>query len=116
MKNIYLWLNQSLPYSIEVLKHSVKIRLKDQFIQKWHEIISQRGKCTVYRIIKTAFGFKSYLNELPDLLKTYFTKFRCRNHRLPIEAGARSQVLRDNFKEERKNVDNSKYYVRPSTF
>ena len=110
--------------TIEVFKHSVKIRLKDQFIQKWHEIISQGGKCTVYRIIKTSFGFESYLNELPDLLRKYFTKFRCRNHRLPIEAGVRSQVLRDmricqfcetdigdefyyllccpNFKEERK--------------
>ena len=139
-----LWLNQSLPCSIEVFKHSVKIRLKDQFIQKWHEIISQRGKCTVYRIIKTSgFGFESYLNELPDLLRKYFTKFRYRNHRLPIEAGVRSKVLRDmricqfcetdigetdigdefhyllcfpNFKEERKHFINSKYYARPSTF
>ena len=120
-----LWLNQSLPCSTEVFKQSVKIRLRDQFIQKRHETISQGGKCTVYRIIKTSFGFENYLNELPDLLRKYFTKFRCRNHRLPIEAGARSQVLRDmrmcqfcetdigdefhyllcchTFKEERKN-------------
>ena len=116
----------------------MKVRLKDQFIQKWHEIISQGGKCTVYRIIKTSFGFESYLNELPDLLRKYFTKFRCRNHRFPIKAGVRSQVLRDmricqfcetdigdefyyllccpNFKEERKHLINSKYHVRPSTF
>ena len=133
-----LWLNQSLPCSIEVFKQSVKIRLRDQFIQRWHETISQGGKCTIYRIIKTSFGFENYLNELPDLLRKYFTKFRCRNHRLPIEAGARSQVLRDmrmcqfceidigdefhyllccpTFKEERKNFINSKYYRRPSTF
>ena len=57
-----LWLNQSLPCSIKVFKHSVKIRLKYQFIQKWHDIISQGGKCTVYRINKTSFGFESYLN------------------------------------------------------
>ena len=66
-----LWLNQSLSCSIEVFKHSVKIRLRYQFIQKWHEIISQGGKCTVYRISKTSFGFESYLNELPDLLRKY---------------------------------------------
>ena len=30
-----LWFNQP----IEVFKHSVKIQLKDRFIQKWHEII-----------------------------------------------------------------------------
>ena len=89
------WLNQTLPCSIEAFKQSVKLRLKDQFIQKWQESISQGGKCTIYRIIKTTFGFENYLNDLPDLLRKYFTKFRCRNHRLPIEAGVRSQVLRD---------------------
>ena len=53
-----LSMNQSLPYSIEVFKHSVKIRLKDHFIQKWHKIISQGEKCTVYRLIETSLGFK----------------------------------------------------------
>ena len=48
-------------------------RLKYQFIQKWHENISEGGKCTVYRIIKTSFGFENYLNELPDLLSKYYT-------------------------------------------
>ena len=70
------------------------------------------------------FGFENHLKHLPDLLRNYFSMFRCRNHRLPIEAGVRSQVLRDmrvyahfvkhigdefhylpccvNFKEERK--------------
>ena len=36
-----LWLNHSLPCSIKVLKQAVKIRLRDQFIQKWHETIPQ---------------------------------------------------------------------------
>ena len=67
------WLNQTLPCSIEAFKQSVKLRLKDQFIQKWQESISQRGKCTIYRIIKTTFGFENYLNDLPDLLRKYFT-------------------------------------------
>ena len=89
------WWNQTLPCSIEAFKLSVKLRLKDQFIQKWQETISQGGKCTIYRIIKTTFGFEKYLNDLPDLWRKYFTKFRCPNHRLPIEAGVRSQVLRD---------------------
>ena len=111
--------------------------MKDQFIQKWHESISQGGKCTVYRIIKTTFGFENYLNTLPQLLRKYFTKFRCRNHRLPIEAGVRSQVLRDmrlchlcqkdigdeyhyllccsHFSEERKKYIYPKYWRRPST-
>ena len=49
----------------------------------------------LYRIIKTTFGYENYLNDLPDVLRKYFTTFRCQNHRLPIEAGVRSQVLRD---------------------
>ena len=124
-------------YDIKVFKHSVKMRLKDQFIQKWHEIISQGGKCTVYRIIKTSLCFESYLNELPDLHLKYFTKFRCRNHCFLIEAGVRSQLLRDiricqfcetdigdefyyllccpNFKEERKHFINLKYELFKQT-
>ena len=62
------WLNQTLPCSIEPFKQSVKLRLNDQFIQKWQESISQGGKCTIYRIIKTRFGFENYSNDLPDLL------------------------------------------------
>ena len=29
------WLNKTLPCSFEAFKQSVKLRLKDQFIQKW---------------------------------------------------------------------------------
>ena len=57
------WLNQTLPCSIEAFKQSVKLRLKDQFIQKWQESISQGGKCTIYRIIKTTFGLEFFLND-----------------------------------------------------
>ena len=66
-------------------KRAVKIRLKDQFIKNGIKLYHN----AVYRIIKTSFCFESYLNELPDLLRKYFTKLRCRNHRLPIEAGVR---------------------------
>ena len=41
-----------LDVDIKVFKHSVKIRLIDQFIQKWPEIISQGGKCTVFVLLK----------------------------------------------------------------
>ena len=133
-----LWLNQSLPCSIEVFKHSVKIRLKDQVIQNGTELYHKEENVQFIVLLKHRLASESYLNELPDLLGKYFTKFRCRNHRLPIEAGVRLQVLRDmhicqfcetdiddefhyllccpNFKEERKHFINSKHYVRPSTF
>ena len=119
------WMILAWASPFKAFKQSVKLRLKEQFIQTWHKSISQ-VTCTKYRIIKITFGFENYLNDLPDLLRKYFTKFRCRNHRLPIEAGVRSQVLRDmrvcqfcktdigdefhyllccfNFKEERKKI------------
>ena len=65
-----LWLKQSLPCYIEVFKRAVKIRLKDQFIKNGIKLYHN----AVYRIIKTSFCFESYLNELPDLLRKYFTK------------------------------------------
>ena len=59
------WLKKALPCFIEVFKQSVKLRLKYQFIQKWHEPISQGEKCTLYRIIQIAFGFENYVNKKP---------------------------------------------------
>ena len=49
--------NASMFY-FEAFKQWVKLRLKDQLIQKWQELISQGGNCTIYRIIKTTFGFE----------------------------------------------------------
>ena len=49
----------------------------------------------VYRIIKSTFGFEKYLTELPVKNRILMTKFRCRNHRLPIEAGCRAQTQCD---------------------
>ena len=47
------------------------------------------------RIIKNTFGFEKYLTELPVNNRILMTKFWCRNHRLPIEAGCRAQTQRD---------------------
>lgn len=90
-----IWLNQCLPYSVAHFKTIFKIRLKDQFIQKWQTGISEGGKCTVYRIIKSSFGLETYLLKLPLHSRKVLTKFRCRNHRLPIERASYENVLRD---------------------
>ena len=59
-----IWLSQTIP-----LRHNLKIRLRDQFIQKCHEGISQSRKCTSYRVLKNIFGFEKYLIELPEELR-----------------------------------------------
>ena len=90
-----IWTNQSLPKSPDHFNTILKLRLHDQFIQNWNKGITKGGKCTVHRIIKNTFGFEKYLTELPVNNRILMTKFRCRNHRLPIEAGCRAQTQRD---------------------
>ena len=51
--------------------------------------------CLTIGFLKNIFGFEKYLIELPEELRKYLTKFRCRNHRLPIEIGCHENVLRD---------------------
>ena len=84
-----IWTNQSLPKSPDHFNTILKLRLHDQFIQNWNEGITKGGKC----IIKNTFGFEKYLTELPVNNRILMTKFRCRDHRLPIEAGCRAQTI-----------------------
>ena len=90
-----VWDSQSLPASRECFRQSIKVRLRDQFIHQWITEINESGKYIIYRTFKTTFTFKNYLISLPRKLKNIFTKFRCRNHRLPIETGCRERVLWD---------------------
>ena len=132
-----IWLAQSLPCSVSTFRNILKLRLKDQFIQKWHESISESGKCLNYRIFKNHFKLEKYLVDLPDNLRKMLTKFRCRNHRLPIERGCHENnpldmrlchycpedigdeypylLIYSHFKNERKKYVESKFWKRLST-
>ena len=90
-----IWNSQSLPASRKCFRQSIKVRLRDQFIHQWITEINESGKCIIYRTYKTTFTFENYLISSPRRLKIIFTKFRCRNHRLPIGTGCRERVLRD---------------------
>ena len=63
-----IWLAQSLPCSVSTFRNILKLRLKDQLIQKWHESISESRKCINYRISKNNFKLEKYLVDLPDNL------------------------------------------------
>ena len=132
-----IWLAQSLPCSVSTFRNILKLRLKDHFIQKWHESISESRICINYRIFKNHFKLEKYLVDLPDNLRKILTKFRCRNHRLPIERGCQENIPPDmrlchycredigdeyhyllifrHFKNERKKYVESKFWKRPST-
>ena len=81
--------------AVSFFRQSIKVRLRDQFIHQWITEITESGKCIIYRTFKTTFNFENYSISLPRKLEIIFTKFRCRNHRLPMETGCRERVLRD---------------------
>ena len=67
------------------LKAMVDKRLKESHIQSWKNEIDQMSKCLDYRMHKTEYQCEEYFSKLPLNLSLYFSRFRCMNHRLPIE-------------------------------
>jgi hypothetical protein len=82
-----IWDTQTFP-SLAWLKNHMKQISKDQFVQDWHSQIFDSGKCLNYRVFKTEFKCEPYILSLPDNFRHTLTKFRCRNHKLPIEIDA----------------------------
>ena len=79
------WINQDVPGSLKWFKSQLYQRLCDQFKQNWSEEVCSSGKCVNYRMFKVNFEFEKYLIKLSPQLRRYVCRFRCRNHRLPVE-------------------------------
>ncbi len=91
----YMWQSQICTDSIQNLKYQLKTRLQDQFLQTWSSEISNSSKCINYRMFKHELKLEEYLLKLSTPLCRSLSKFRCRNHRLPIEIGAHFNVARN---------------------
>lgn len=91
----HIWITQGQYTSTEWLKCKVKQTLMDQFQQAWRSNIFDSSKCCNYRIFKSKFGLENYLVALSPKLRESFTKFRCRNHKLPIESGIYTGIVRE---------------------
>ena len=134
----YLWLNQDLNCSVDWFKSVISNRLKDQFIQLWNETINRSGKCINYRMFVSEFKLENYLINLPFPSRKLLAKFRCRNHKLPIEKDCHLGLPREQrlckkcdlseigdefhylfrynyFVKERRKYIKCKYYNLPST-
>ena len=84
----FIWNDQQNAfYSAYWFKNEVKRRLQDQFIQKWHEEISDTESFYNYRMFKKHFEFEKYLSILPFNLAHALLKLRTLNHKLPIQNG-----------------------------
>ena len=91
-----IWESRVISCSLECFKLKVKQNLKDQFFQKWSSQVDQSSKCLNYIIFKSFLKLEQYLTILPYCQRVWMTRFRCRNHKLPIGAGCRHGVLREN--------------------
>ena len=81
----FIWDQQTA--DTDSLKNIVKDLLTSQFYQSWSSEILSMSKCCNYKIFKDNFALEKYLTILPDKLRIPLTKFRCRNHKLPIVNG-----------------------------
>ena len=90
-----LWLNQGFNVDKSWFRLFIKQRLSDQEQQNWIAKVNDSPKCINYRMFKTNFGFENYLNNLSQKWRDIFVRFRCRNHKLPIEKGCQSNIPRN---------------------
>ncbi len=88
----FVWLNQGQNMSTEWLKQTLKQKLADQFVQEWHSEVDKSSTCINYRIFKNDFAFENYINVLPMKYRIIFSKFRCRNYKIPIVTGLYSNT------------------------
>ena len=82
----YIW-NQQCFGSNTIFKNLIKRKLQDQYLQSWNSKMNESAKCLNYRLYKQSFEFENYLDILPMHLAKFLCKFRCCNHKLPIEEG-----------------------------
>ena len=75
----------------------IKLRLRDQFIQKWSETIHTMPKLDYYCKIKIVFKFEDYLIDISsNELRKNLTCLRLSSHKLAIETGRYSGIERQN--------------------
>ena len=84
--NQNLWSDESVA-SCEWVKLSLGLKLSDIFKQKWHDEVSENRLCTNYRIFKHEHKMEKYLTLLDRGHRINLTKFRCGNHKLPVNSG-----------------------------
>ena len=88
-----VWLTQSFHNTLW-LKKVVQQTLKDQFIQKWRQVVQTSSKCVLYQSYKDNFEFESYLCMSPPQYRIALSKLRMSNHKLSIERGRYRNVPR----------------------
>ena len=69
----------------------LKSKLCDRYIQYWSDCIKTFSKMDTYCLMKQRFGLENYVRDVNIIS---LTKIRISNHRLAIETGRFSKILR----------------------
>ena len=73
----------------------LKQRLRDQYIQLWHDTLSSQTKMQYYIKFKTVFEYEKYLDAVSnENYRQEMSRFRLSSHRLEIESGRYNNVVR----------------------
>ena len=132
-----LWQDQSQYSTKQFLKSTIFDSLDNLEQEKWLENINSNQFCFNYRIFKQNLAFENYLITLPFYYRLIFSKFRCKNNKLPVNKNrfdknvldrncslCRKRDLGDEyhyifictfFSKERRHFLDSHYYERPNT-
>ena len=89
-----IWNNQQ-NVNVEFLKHTIKQRLEDQFIQKWFTEVHNSSRGNLYSKFKKEFVLEPYLLRLYKKNRFTICKLRTSNLKIPIETGRWSNVPRN---------------------
>ena len=132
-----LWRDQENYATKQLLKNNIFHELHNLEKQQWLEEVNTNRFCYNYRIFKQNLSFENYLTNLPFLHRLNFSKFRCKNNKLPVNLNRFSKTEIDRncqlchsgdlgdefhylllckfFVNERKNYLSEYYYKNPNT-
>ena len=92
---VYIWENQwYTKYNPQWIKITVQNKLKELFISKWNDDLSNSSHYILYKQIKVNFGQEKYFENLNSNLITKLCRFRLSNFKLPIVKGRYTNVPR----------------------
>lgn len=81
------WTNQFNLVKFSHIKPTVEKALNRAYITAWNNDIEQLSQCLNYSMYKSEHKTEKYFSQFPADLSIFFCRFRCMNHRLPIEFG-----------------------------
>ena len=79
-----LWLNEGDGFSTSYIINAFKLKTSDAYSQNWHSTVEQNTQCNIYRMYKETCKLETYITSLGFKDRIAMTRFRCRNHQLPI--------------------------------